>query len=157
MDGSAPVGWRPDLQDEIPDAEKPEAGKNGSLGHQEASLAVLPDQDGALSVRALPQLDDEPAHPASWWRRYPNQTREHLFKVCPEWKAQRKILRAEVRKEAGRWKDRWNIRDLADERCGRAVLDSLSTTDVGRRVLAEGDAVSEVSGGAAGGSGGVGG
>jgi len=52
-----------------------------------------------------------------------------------------------VRKETGRWKDRWKIRDLlADERCSQAVLDFLSSTDVGRRVPAEeGDAVSEVS------------
>ena len=65
--------------------------------------------------------------------------------MCPEWKAQQKILRAEVRKETGRGKDRWKIRDLlADERCGQAVLDFLSTTDVGRRVPAEEDAVSEV-------------
>jgi len=72
--------------------------------------------------------------PQCWWCRYPNQTREHLFKVCPEWKAQQKILWAEVRKETGKGKDRWKIRDLlADERCGQTVLDFLSTTDVGRR------------------------
>ena len=66
--------------------------------------------------------------------------------MCPEWKAQQKILWAEVRKEAGRWKERWKIRDLlADERCRRAVLDFLSTTDVGRRVPGEEDAVSAVS------------
>jgi len=67
--------------------------------------------------------------------------------VCPEWKPQQKILWAEVRKETGRWKDRWKIRDLlADERCSQAVLDFLSSTDVGRRVPAEEeDAVSEVS------------
>jgi len=86
------------------------------------------------------------ATPQCWWCRYPNQTREHLFKVCPEWKAQQKILWAEVRKETGEGKDRWKIRNLlADERCGRAVLDFLSTTDVGRRVPAEEDGVSEVS------------
>jgi len=56
-------------------------------------------------------------------------------------------LWVEVKKETGRWKDRWKIRDLvADERCSRAVLNFLSSTDVGRRVPAEGeDAVSEVS------------
>jgi len=70
---------------------------------------------------------------------------------CPEWKPQQKILWAEVQKETGRWKDRWKIRDLlADERCSRAVLDFLTSTDVGRRVPAEeGDTVSEVSGGGA--------
>jgi len=52
-----------------------------------------------------------------------------------------------VKKETGRWKDRWKIRDLlADGRCSRTVLDFLSSTDVGRRVPAEEeDAVSEVS------------
>ena len=52
-----------------------------------------------------------------------------------------------MKKETGRWKDRWKIRDpLADGRCSRAVLDFLSSTDVGRRVPAEGgDAVSDVS------------
>jgi len=79
--------------------------------------------------------------------QYPNQTRELLFKACPGWKAQQKVLWAEVRKETGWWKDRWKIRDLlADERCSRAVLDFLAATDVGRRVLAEeDDAVSVVS------------
>jgi len=35
----------------------------------------------------------------------------------------------------GRWKCRWKIQDLlADKRCGKAVLDFLTATDVGRRV-----------------------
>jgi len=54
--GSALVGWGSDLQDEVPDAEKLEARRHGSWEHQEASLAVLPDQDGALSVWAVHQL-----------------------------------------------------------------------------------------------------
>ena len=49
-------------------------------------------------------------------------------------------------KETKRWKSRWNVRDLlADERCSQAVLDIITSTDVGRRVPAEEDAVSEVS------------
>jgi len=58
------VGWRPDLQDEVPDAEMPEARRHGSWEHQEARLAVLPNQDGALPDRTVPQLDEESAHPA---------------------------------------------------------------------------------------------
>jgi len=61
---------------------------------------------------------------------------------------QQKTLRAEVLKETKRWRSRWTVRDLlADGRCGRAVLDFLSSTDVGRLVppLEEGDAGSEVS------------
>ena len=56
---------------------------------------------------------------------------------------------AEVLKETKRWKSRWTVRDLlADERCGGAVLDFLSSTDVGRLVPPvdeEDDAGSEVS------------
>ena len=54
----------------------------------------------------------------------------------------------EVRKETGRGKSRFKIRDLfADERCSRAILDFLATTDVGRRIseLAEEDIRSEIS------------
>jgi len=37
--------------------------------------------------------------------------------VCPKWKAQQKILWAEVQKETGRWQSLWKIRDLfAEER-----------------------------------------
>ena len=73
------------------------------------------------------------------------QTRDHLFKVCPEWKTQQKVLWAEVRKGSGRGKDRFTIRDLlADGRCSQAVLDFLATTDVGRLDPAEEDAGSEV-------------
>jgi hypothetical protein len=54
-----------------------------------------------------------------------------------------------VWKETGRGKDRFKIRDLADARCtsSQAVLDLLSTIDVGRRVpsLAGDDAPSEES------------
>jgi hypothetical protein len=68
--------------------------------------------------------------------------------VCAAWRDQQRTLWAEVRKETGRWKSRWKVRDLlADERCSRAVLDFLSTTDVGRLVpaAAEEDAQSEAS------------
>jgi hypothetical protein len=67
---------------------------------------------------------------------------------CPRWKPQQTILWAEVRKESGRGKDQFKIRDLlADARCSQSVLDFLSTTDVGRRVSppAEDDAQSEAS------------
>jgi len=87
--------------------------------------------------------------PQCWWCRCPAQTRDHLFKVCPEWKTQQKSLWAEVKKETERWKSRWTVRDLmADERCVQAVLDFLSSTDVGRLVPPLGevaDAASEVS------------
>ena len=60
------------------------------------------------------------------------QSMEHLVKECPKWKMEQKILWAEVRKETGRWKSPWRIRDLfADTRCSQAVLDFLTSTDVG--------------------------
>ena len=66
--------------------------------------------------------------------------------MCPEWKAQQKILWAEVREESGRGNSRFKIQDLlSNGRCSQAVLDFLSTTDVGRLVPAEEDAGSEVS------------
>jgi hypothetical protein len=83
-----------------------------------------------------------------WWCPYRTQKREHCFKVCPAWRKQQKTLLAEIRKETGRWKSRWKVRDrLADDRCTRAVLGLLSTTYVGRLApaLAEEDAQSEVS------------
>jgi len=58
------------------------------------------------------------------------------------------MLWAEVKKETGRWKDRWKVRDLlADGRCSRVVLGFLSSTDMGRRVpqVEQDDAVSAVS------------
>ena len=85
--------------------------------------------------------------PQCWLCQYRTQTWDHLFKECPEWKLQQKALWAEVKKETGRWKDRWKVKDLlADGRCIRAVLDFLAATDVGRRVpVEEEDAVSAVS------------
>jgi len=84
-----------------------------------------------------------------WWCNHPTQTRDHLFKVCREWRMPQKILWAEVLKETGRRKSRWKIQDLlADQRCSQAVLDYLSSTDLGRTVPAveeEADAGSEVS------------
>jgi len=67
---------------------------------------VLPAEFGTLRDRTVlaPVRD--------WWCRCPTQTRDHLFKVCPEWRTQQKILWADVQKESGRWKSRWKIRDL---------------------------------------------
>jgi len=82
-----------------------------------------------------------------WWCPHRTQTRGHLFKVCPEWKAQQKILWAEVWEEAGSGKSPFKVWDLlADGRCSQAVLGFLSTTDVGRLVPAEEGAASAGSG-----------
>jgi len=34
-----------------------------------------------------------------WWCQCPSQTRDHLLKVCPEWKMQQKVLWVEMLKE----------------------------------------------------------
>jgi ribonuclease HI len=63
------------------------------------------------------------------------QTREHLFKNCRRWKLQQKTLWAEVRRDTGRGKNRFKIRDLfADDRCTRPILSFLRATRVGREV-----------------------
>jgi hypothetical protein len=90
------------------------------------------------------------SHPISecWWYASGVQTYDHHFKECAEWRGQQRILWAEVRKKTGKGKNRCKVRDLlADERCSRAELDFLATTDVGRRVPApvEEDVESETS------------
>jgi len=60
------------------------------------------------------------------------------------------VVWEKVKKETGRWKSRWKIRDLfADPRCSQAILDFLASTQVGRRVPSpkeeEEDAQSEAS------------
>ena len=69
----------------------------------------------------------------------PEPTRDHLFKHCPEWKNQQKVLwntvLTETRKLPGPTRERHktSIAELlADQRCSQAALDFLETTDVGR-------------------------
>jgi hypothetical protein len=70
-----------------------------------------------------------------WWCRCLTQTRDHLLKGCPRWKGQQKTLWKEVWKETGRGKRWWKAHELfADRRCGQAMLDFLSSTDVGKIV-----------------------
>ena len=71
---------------------------------------------------------------------YKIQTREHMFKNCPQWKSQQKTLWAAVLEETKklpgptRGRGRTKIAELfADERCSQAILDFLATTGVGRK------------------------
>ena len=74
-------------------------------------------------------------NPQCWWCQSPKQSRDHLFKVCPKWRTQQTTMWQEVKKETGKWNSRWKIQDLlADQRCSQAVLDFLSSMDVGRTV-----------------------
>jgi len=86
-------------------------------------LPLLPAQDGALPDRTVPCVDHS-TQDAGCWCQYKIQTREHLFKNCPQWKSQQKTLWTtileETRKLPGptRGKDRTKIAELfADERC----------------------------------------
>jgi len=118
MDGCATVGRRSYLQAEIQVTGNPQTGRHGRWKHQEARLAVLPAEGGALPYGTILALGQNRPDPQCWWWQCPSKTREHLFKMCAKWKGERKILWAEVRKEAGRWKSLWRIRDLfADRRC----------------------------------------
>jgi len=138
----------------MPSRQKPDGTVAGSSKRREdwamdhRSIASRPCQlktGHCLTGQHLHRAKSRPTT-RCWWCPYRTQTRDHLFTVCPEWKAQQKNLWAEVRKEVGRGKDRFKIRDrLAYRRCSQAVLDSLSTADVGGLVPAVEDAVSEVS------------
>ena len=88
--------------------------------------------------------------------QYKIQTREHLFKNCPQWRSQQKTLWAtilmETRKLPGptRRRDRTSIAELlADGRCSQAVLQFLATDVVRTSGLPvaedEEDAASEAS------------
>lgn len=79
-------------------------------------------------------MDEEPPDAKCWWCRYKFQSRLHLRKYCPEWKEKQKALWKDVKKETGRGRNRFTIRELfADERCSRMILDFLYTTGAGRR------------------------
>jgi ribonuclease HI len=123
------------LKYKMPAGQKPDGMVAGS-SKRHASRFYQLKTGHALTGEHLHWSKSRPT-PQCWWCASEKQTRDHLFKECAEWRGQQRILWAEVRKETGKWKSRWKVRDLlADERCTRAVLDFLSTTDVGRLVPA---------------------
>jgi len=78
------VGWRPDLQEEIQDAEKPEARWHGCWDFQKAHLEVLPSETGRARIGQYLHWAKVRPTAQCWWRQGPIQTRERLFDVCPE-------------------------------------------------------------------------
>jgi len=106
---------------------------------RKARLEDLPLKTGhCLTGRYLHWTKNQPTVSAGGTGSYRTQTRDHLLKVWPKWKAQQKILWAEVLKENGRRKSGSKTQDLlADGRCSQAVLDFRSSTDVGRPVPAD--------------------
>ena len=130
----------------LPDSQKPDGAVAGS-SKRLASRFYQPKTGHYRTGQCLHWMKNR-ATPQCWWCRYRTQTRDHLLKECPEWKPQQNILSAEVKKETGRCKDQWKVQDLlANGKCSQAVLDFLSTTDVGMQVpgVEEDDAVSAVS------------
>jgi len=107
---------------------------------------VLPDQDGALPFRTVPPLDEEPAHTAVLVVPVPDSDSGAPLQGVSRVEGPTEDPVGGGAGETGKLRGRWKIRDLlADGRCSQAVLDFLSATDMGRRVPAEEDTVSEVS------------
>jgi len=115
--GGPAVGWRPDLQEEVQNAEKPEAG--GTVAGSTKRLASRFYQLKTGHCRTGQYLHWAKVRPTAqyWWCRCPTQTRDHLLKWCLRWKEQQKTLWGEVHKETGRGKWRWRAHELfADQR-----------------------------------------
>jgi ribonuclease HI len=107
----------------MPAKQKPDRVVAGSTKRRASRFYQLK-TGHCLTGQHLHRTKSHPS-PRCWWCASKTQTRNHLFKECAEWKEQQKTLWAEVRKETGRWKSRWKVRDLlADERRSRAVLTS---------------------------------
>ena len=144
MSGDASAGWGPDLQDEIQDAEKPEAGRHGCWERQEAGLTPLLGEGGALPSWAVPPPNKEPTPPAVLVVPVPG-----LDSGAPI----QEVSRVEGAIEdpvGGGVEGDWQVEEPVDDPgpTGRWAMQSggaglPDATDVGRRVLAEEDAESE--------------
>ena len=88
-----------------------EAGWHGSWEYQEACLAVLLDQDGALPIRAVPLLDGEPGHPAVLVVPVPDTDPGLPIQGVPRVESAAEYPVGGGGKETGSWKSRWSIRD----------------------------------------------
>jgi len=92
-------GRTPKTKYRMPKSQRPDGTVAGSTKRL-ASRFYQVKTGHSLAGQYLNWTKNRPT-PQCWWCRYPNQTREHLFKVCPEWKAQQKILWAEAKKRPG--------------------------------------------------------
>ena len=104
----------------IPESHKPD----GAVARSTKRLALRYYQLKTGHARTGQYLHWAKVRPTiqCWWCQCPSQTRNHLFKVRPEWKMQQKVLWAEVQNETGRWKSRWVDRDLLADGCGRVTF-----------------------------------
>jgi len=133
--GASLVQWESQQEEEVWHAEQ-SAESNGGPSAKAPGSALPSNQSGWHCRTGQYLLWTKNAEEAECgWCQYKTQTREHLLKHGKQWEPQQKTLWAGVRKETGRGKIRFTVRDLlADERCTRAVLDFLRTTKVGSRV-----------------------
>jgi len=90
------MGRETGLQEEIQNAGKPQA--SGTIAESTKRLASRYYQLKTGHARTVQYLHWAKVRLTAqcWWCQCPSQTRDHLFKVCPEWKMKQKILWAEV-------------------------------------------------------------
>jgi len=81
----------------MPKSEKPDGTVSGNTKRLASRLYQVK-TGRCLDGQCLHWTENRPA-PHCWWCRYQTQP------VCPEWKAQQKILWAEVWKGTGRWEE----------------------------------------------------
>jgi len=95
-------GRAPKTKYRMPASQRPDGTVTGSKKRL-ASRFYQIKTGHCLSGRYLYWTENQ-ATPQYWWCQYRIQTRDYLFKECPEWKPQQNILWAEVgrRPEAGR-------------------------------------------------------
>ena len=140
-------GWTYEKKYKMPKSQRPDgtvAGSTNGLASRFYQLKTGHSRTGQYLRWAKARTTAQ-----CWWCRCPTQTRDHLLKGCPKRKGQERTLWKKSWEETGREKRRWKAHELfADRRCSHAVLDFLSSTDVGKivpAVEAEDDAGSEAS------------
>ena len=84
MGGGAEVGWWPDLQEQIQNVEKPEAGWHGCREHQTACREVLSAEDGARSYWPVPALGESAPYRAVLVVSAPQADERTPFEGVPE-------------------------------------------------------------------------
>jgi len=131
MDGSQAVVQSQDHASQVQDPRATTSGPHGGRQQQKERRALLPAEIRTFPHRPVPQVDQEspkcqvPMVPVPV--PVPRPPSEELSGM--EDAAKSDV--GEVKKETGRWKSRWNIRDLfADPRCSQAILDFLASTQV---------------------------
>jgi len=127
-----------DLQPEVPPRRLSETRPHGGQGQEAPRGPLLPVENGTLPTGKYLAWTTRRTDATCWWCQYHTQTRDHLFKHCPEWKNQQRTLwktvSTETRKLPGPTRERHKTSTaelLAHRRCSQAVLDFLENTDVG--------------------------